>query len=81
MKTRKRRMMSKSYPCKIREESIVDFFNENNQLDYTVSEIARVMGEIYNSIKYHIQQMEQDGTLVKVRPNGQRLYIPVGRVV
>lgn len=71
-KVRRRRLLKteKSYPTRIREELIIDFFNENNQLDYTVSEISRAMGEIYNSIKYHIQQMEQEGTLVRVRPMG-----------
>ena len=71
-KTRRHRLLKteKSYPTRIREELIIDFFNENNQLDYTVSEISRAMGEIYNSIKYHIQAMEQEGTLVRVRPMG-----------
>lgn len=70
IKTRRRRLVENAYPTKIREELIVDFFRENNQLDYTVSEISRAMGQLYNSLKYHIQQMEMEGTLVRIRPMG-----------
>lgn len=70
LKTRRRKLVEKAFPTKIREELIIDFFKENNQLDYTVSEIARGVDGIYNSIKYHIQQMEMEGTLVRVREMG-----------
>lgn len=70
IRARKIRLIEKSFPTQIDEENIISFFRENNQLDYTVSEIARSMGHIYNSIKYHIQQMEMEGTLVKVRKMG-----------
>ena len=63
-------MIEKSFPTEIDERNIIQFFRINNGLDYTVSEVARAMGHIYNSMKYHIQQMENEGTLVKVRQVG-----------
>jgi DNA-binding MarR family transcriptional regulator len=68
--TRKKRLTEKSFPTKITEEQIVDFFVENNQLDYTIVEVARAMGLVYNSLKYHIQRMEEEGTLIRIRQMG-----------
>lgn len=71
-KTRMQRQATnaKSLPTEIDEDNIVDWFTENNQLDYTVTEVAAGMDHKYNSLKYHIQKMEGQGLLVRVRRMG-----------
>lgn len=68
--TPKQQKHSIGFPTKIKEDSVVEFFNINNQLDYTVTEISNGLGFKYNSIKYHIQKMADSGELVRVREIG-----------
>ena len=59
-----------SYATKIVKDDITNFFRENNQLDYTISEVARTLHYRYNSLKYHIQQMVVKGEIVVIRDMG-----------
>jgi hypothetical protein len=73
IRARRERMQqanAKSFPTEIDEDNIIDWFTENNQLDYTVTEVARGMDHVYNSLKYHIQKMDEQGMLVRVRRMG-----------